>query len=502
MLGTCPLSNHKGEAAKEGLLENHVSCTSLYHELFSLWRSLRLSLCMYWSCLLVASLQFVTGHVGVLEVAIGRRADSISLQPAVEASVKRAVPARPHTVSLPETFARRGTDAPDSAKRQYSLTYSHGIITDGDNFSLAAVGFGVYELVPALQAILDEANGYPVSETPQTFRNSSAQQLSVIIMPSQSTLAPLALSWKDYASVVQILLNDTQQHPEYETLFVGVVRDEDQQSYADVVVMPRMIMVDTPMLPINNLDSSTAPTSIPIRPPARRLGGSILSGDVWMLLAETRLVADAVPLDELRDSLQSNWAQGSDALTTVLLQHSSDTEVVEARLHQGPATELPGGGSVAFYLQILPYADGPSGMSALTGYELWNIHGRITSIIRELEPSTAIPGGLFQLNTDPNTDIALVRWGFRVNAPWLPAEAWHAGPTNTSRSTNGASNAVGSSSAGSGDTALQRWANAVLRDRPTTQPARFCDSSIRCIVAFLSYVYTCQATSSSGDTGL
>ncbi|KAI9836139.1 MAG: hypothetical protein M1838_005130 [Thelocarpon superellum] len=143
---------------------------------------------------------------------------------------------------------------------QYFLTYSHGTIADG-NTSLIAVDFGVDNLSRALQAAIEEAANHTMAEELSTQFNVSARRLSLFVRPSLNVPTPLTITWRDFASNLQILLNDAQQIPGYQTLPVGIVADQEQNSVLEVVIIPELILAETAAVVVDDLTTTTSATS-------------------------------------------------------------------------------------------------------------------------------------------------------------------------------------------------------------------------------------------------
>ncbi len=181
---------------------------------------------------------------------------------ATQATARRNKAVNQTTAALPNTFATSDSSTPPS--RQYTLTYSHDQIDVQPNNSLIAVHYGVANLSQALDASIEDATNRARtgSKQPQIQLNTSFNHLSLIVTPVVDVQQPLFLSWTDFATILQILRNDTLQRPDYSTLLVGVVSDTSGNVYAQVAILPEVVFMSqaASIKPVVNNLNGTAPS--------------------------------------------------------------------------------------------------------------------------------------------------------------------------------------------------------------------------------------------------
>ncbi|KAI9851919.1 MAG: hypothetical protein M1838_002356 [Thelocarpon superellum] len=152
------------------------------------------------------------------------RHDSSSLPHAINRVGERAAHGR--TVRLPKTFLAGASGSPDTQGKQFSFTFSHGDLADG-NSTVPALHFGVDKLQAALRAAIDAASGGPAIQAPGASFNATFNELEMAVWPAPSDPTPLVLTSADYTTLLQILLKDTEENPGYHTLYSGLIKDPD-----------------------------------------------------------------------------------------------------------------------------------------------------------------------------------------------------------------------------------------------------------------------------------
>ncbi|KAI9844444.1 MAG: hypothetical protein M1838_002180 [Thelocarpon superellum] len=200
---------------------------------------------MHWSSIVVTSLLLLTATLDVV-----RAEADIALAP------------------LPNTFPR--SSSPDGQTQRFSLAYAHGTIQVSPNVSLTAVRYGAGNLSQALEAAISEASEHAATEKPQPYFKTSFGHLSLIVKSTEAAPTSLNMTWSDYAALLRILLNHSRQHPA-PTLFVGLVEDQNKHVYAEVAILPELIIINQAEIPVSSINSTAATQSTPLRPPDRRL---------------------------------------------------------------------------------------------------------------------------------------------------------------------------------------------------------------------------------------
>lgn len=136
------------------------------------------------------------------------------------------------TVPLPSRVLQR-----PNTGGQYSIRYSVNAIRSTSNAVLMSLMVPANDLRAALQAAINDGAKHSPSEK-QTYFESSASGLSVIMISYEARPDRAPFNWQDVSSIASVLLKAVPGGGNTANSFVGVVVNPEGMSIVDIAVIP------------------------------------------------------------------------------------------------------------------------------------------------------------------------------------------------------------------------------------------------------------------------